>query len=151
MALGLRVGIQTYEREIALAPADASLRNNLAYLLSMAGGDLERALREARTASTLSPRGAAYYLETEAWARFLREGANPAIPLQERARRTWRIDQGGGVAEGLYHLGRMLEAAGRPAAARQAYRRPPLLEPSDSSGVRSLRRWRTLESRSRRP
>ena len=151
MALGLRVGIQTYEREIALAPADASLRNNLAYLLSMAGGDLERALREARTASTLSPRGAAYYLETEAWARFLREGANPAIPLQERARRTWRIDQGGGVAEGLYHLGRMLEAAGRPAAAREAYRRASLLEPSDSSGVRSLRRWRTLESRSRRP
>jgi len=151
MAQGLRVGIETYEREIALAPADASLRNNLAYLLSMAGGDLERALREARTASMLSPQGASYYLETEAWARFLHEGAASAIPLQERARRTWRLDQGGGVAEGLYHLGRMLEAAGRPAAAREAYRRASLLEPSDASGVRALRRWRSPETRPPRP
>jgi tetratricopeptide (TPR) repeat protein len=144
MARGLPAGIEVYEREIALAPSEGSLHNNLAYLLSLAGGDLERAQREARTAVLLSPRGAPYYVETEAWARFLHEGPTAAIPLQERARRSWSLDQGGGLAEGFYHLGRMLEAAGRPAAAREAYRRAAVLDPADWSGQRSLRQWRKL-------
>ncbi len=144
MAHGLPTGIETYEREIALAPSDGSLRNNLAYLLSLAGGDLERAQREARSAVILAPRGLPYYVETEAWARFLHDGAASSIPIQERARRAWSLDQGGGVAEGFYHLGRMLEAAGRPAAAREAYRHAAVLEPGDWSGLRALRLWRKL-------
>lgn len=145
MAQGLRVGVEAYEREVALAPADGSLRNNLGYMLSMAGGDLERAQREALAAVVLSPRGAPYYLETAAWARFLHEGPGGALPLQEQARRAWTVDQGGGVSEGFYHLGRMLEAAGRIAPAREAYRRAAVLEPSDWSGVRALRRWVDLD------
>jgi tetratricopeptide (TPR) repeat protein len=144
MALGLPAGIATYQREINLSPSDGSLRNNLAYLLSMAGGDLELAQGEARNAEILAPRGAPYYLETEAWARFLYKGAKTALPLQEKARSAWTVEQGGGVSEGFYHLGRMLEAGGRPSNAREAYRKAAILEPSDWSGIRALRRFREM-------
>lgn len=141
---GPGAGLGAYLSRLSIAPADAEVRNNLAYYLSVGGVNVERALREARIAVALSSRGHPFYLETEAWAEFLRGNVSKAVVLQERASRLWQRGQGGGLAESFLHLGRMLEAVGRVDEARTAYRRAATLEPQEAAGIEALGRWRGL-------
>jgi len=142
-------GVEVYERHIALAPSHAGLRNNMAYILSVGKKDCERAIREARLARKLSSTGDAFYMETEAWALFLLGRADDALSLQEEARRLWSLDQGGGLSESFYHLGRMQEAVGRQDEAAESYRKSHVLEPFGRSGHNSLIRYRALYYRGR--
>ncbi len=143
MAHGVDAGSQEYRKALAADPSSASMRNNLAYLISLAGGDLEEAIRQARMALVLSPAGLPWYLETEAWARFLRGETQGALRMQRRALRHWTEDGSDGWSEGLWHLGRMLEKAGRLQEAREAWKRASVwAPPGDWHGIRSLRRWR---------
>ncbi|MBM4396729.1 MAG: hypothetical protein FJ087_13695 [Deltaproteobacteria bacterium] len=144
MARGLPAATKLYDAEIRRAPAEAAVRNNVAYLLSLCGGEAGRAVREARTAGTLLARSNGFYIETEAWAEFIAGKAAAALALQEKARRLWNLEQGGGMAESLHHMGRMLEAAGRTAEAAEVYRRAATLEPGEWDGRAALRRWREL-------
>jgi hypothetical protein len=102
------------------------------------------ALREVAIARTLSYRGSPFYLETEAWARFVAGEAAAALDVQTAARRFWNLEQGGGIAESLVHLGRMLEAAHRIDEARECYRRAAVLEPGEWAGAEAVRSWRAL-------
>lgn len=138
--------LKGYEACIAAAPADASLRNNLAYLLSIRGRNVRRALREVAIAESLSAKGLPFYVETEAWARFQDGDVRKAIERQEAARRMWNLDQGGGLGESFYHYGRMLEAAGRTREAMEAFRRGAVQDPMDWAGREAMVRWRTLVS-----
>ncbi len=143
MALGPEAGARWYRRALAADPSSGSIRNNLAYLLSLAGGDLEEAIREARAAWVLSPAGLPWYLETEAWARFLRGETQAALRMQRRVSRHWTEEGADGWSEGLWHLGRMLEKAGRLPEAKEAWRRAAVWSPrGDWHGIRALRRWR---------
>ena len=144
MAKGLDAGARIYESQIRLDPADSSLRNNIAYLLSLCGGDLKRAVREARLAEVLNPKGNGYYVETEAWAEFLAGRKEAALDLELRARRFWNLGQGGGLAESFYHLGRIYEALGRTAEAVEAYRRAATLEPEEGDARAAIGRWREI-------
>lgn len=144
LADGVAAAEALYRKELAVSPSDAGLRNNLAYVLSIAGGDLQDALREVRIARTLSYQGSAFYLETEAWARFMGGDAAEALKMQGEARRFWNLEQGGGIAESLVHLGRMLEAARRMDDARECYRRAAVLEPGEWAGAEAVRLWRAL-------
>ena len=144
MARGLRNGLALYEAEVPAAPSDAALRNNLAYLLSIAGGDQGRAASEARAAEALLSQNNGFYVETEAWAEFQNGNPGKALDRQLAARRLWNLEQGGGLAESFVHLGRMLEAAARRADAAEAYRRAATLEPTQCAGHRALLRLRAL-------
>jgi len=143
MVHGVDAGARPYRKALAVDPSSGSLRNNLAYLLSLGGGDLEEAIRQARVAMLLSPDGLPWYLETEAWARFLRGETQAALRLQRRVQRQWTEGAEDGWSEGLWHLGRMLEKSGRLQEAREAWRRAAVwARPGDWNGIRSLRRWR---------
>lgn len=137
-------GAGVYEKHIALAPAHAGLRNNLAYLISIRGGDMERAIREVRIARVLASRSSSFYLETEAWTEFVRGDSARALELQEAARRQWSLDQGGGLAESFYHMGRIQEALDRKDAAVESYRKAFVLEPLERQGHNALSRWNVL-------
>lgn len=143
-------GAGVYEKLIASSPAHAGLRNNLAYLLSIRGGDLDRAVSEVRIARVLASRSSSFYLETEAWTEFARHDTTRALELQQASRRLWSIDQGGGLAESFYHLGRIQEALGRKAAARESYRRAFVLEPLEKPGHSALSRWNVLSGETNR-
>ncbi|NOZ01359.1 MAG: hypothetical protein GXP54_05655 [Deltaproteobacteria bacterium] len=140
-------GVRAYENVIALSPSQAGFRNNLAYMLSIRDVDLERAVHEARVARILYSRNASFYMETEAWAEYLRNRPQRAESLQETARRLWSMDQGGGLAESFLHLGRIREAVGKDTGAVRAYRRAFLAEPFERQGREALMRWRMLRAR----
>jgi tetratricopeptide (TPR) repeat protein len=144
MTRGLGPAVAGYEADLRWAPADAGLHNNLGYLVEIAGGDLDLAVRSARVAEVLMSSSNGFYVETEAWAEFLRGRTREALGLQERARRLWSLEQEGGLAESFVHYGRMLEKAGRAAEAREAYRRAATLEPTRCAAREALARWRAL-------
>lgn len=144
MVESLKSGQKVYEDELRFAPADASTHNNLGYLVSISGGDQHYAIREARMAELLNSRNNGYYIETEAWARFLAGDIRDALKLQEQARRLWNLEQEGGLAESLIHLGQMLEAVGRLDDAREAYRRAATLEAGRCAGLEALMRMRNV-------
>ena len=143
----LDAGIGVYQDLIGLAPSHAGLRNNLAYVLSIRGIDQARAVREARIARSLSSRSSSFYMETEAWAEYLRNRPERALELQTGARRLWSLGQGGGLSESFYHLGRIQETQGRNDEAAGSYRRAFLLEPLERFGRDALKRWRGMTSR----
>jgi tetratricopeptide (TPR) repeat protein len=144
MAGGTATARALLERELAIHPTDASGWNGLAYLLSMAGDDLGDALRFVQKAERLEPSQNGYFLETEGWTWFRKGNPRRALDPQLRASRLWTNDLGTALAESLNHLGRILEAVGRPEEAAAAYRQAFVRGPETRHGHRALARWRTL-------
>lgn len=127
--------------DLAIHPTDASGWNSLAYLLSMAGEDLDDALRFVRKAELLDPAQNGYYLETEGWIRFRSGDFRGAVGPQTRAARLWTRDLGASLAESLNHLGRILEAVGRRDEAVAAYRQAAVRGADTGHGRAALRNW----------
>jgi tetratricopeptide (TPR) repeat protein len=69
-----------YERALHLEPSMALAANNLAYLYSEHGGDMDRALTLAQTANQLVP-GNPNISDTLAWIYYKREHYGLALPL----------------------------------------------------------------------
>lgn len=144
---GREKGQRVYEESISLYPSEAVYHNNLGWMLSLMGGDMKRAVKEARLASVLSPEGNAYYIETESWAWFIGGEKKVALEHQEKARALWNVSLSGGLSDSFYHLGRIYESLGMKTKALESYRKCMQLEPFEWASREALKRYLMLQQK----
>jgi len=97
--------IADLQKVVELDPANVGASNDLAWLLSETGGDLEQALTLARRAARIAP--GAVTLDTLGWVYFKRGDGDAAARVFERA-----IAEYGESPSRLYHLGLALGQQG---------------------------------------
>jgi len=151
LASSPEAALSLLEAGIARAPANPSLRNHVAYILSVTGLDTNRALREVEHALDLaSPDSFGAYLDTQAWALYKAGHTRDALAIEEIAARFWQADQTMGLAESYLHLGMIFEQQNRMSEAREAYRKAILMGPAEPGVSEALARWQALIQKSRK-
>jgi len=106
-----------YEEAIRLDPGLAVARNNLAYLLTEEGGDLDRALDLAQEAKALLPDNP-NAADTLGWVLYKKNLPSAAIGYLKEAASGFRAEEPS-LALVRYHLALAYEANGEPEQARQ--------------------------------
>ena len=107
-----------YEKSLQHNPDNALVLNNYSYLMQLNGGDLERAEEMALRAMTIEPTNH-YYIDTYAWALFLRGKNEEALKYIKLAVSHNRGDN----TVVWVHYGDILYAMGEKFMARIYWRR----------------------------
>jgi tetratricopeptide (TPR) repeat protein len=110
-----------YEEAIRLDPGLAVAMNNLAYLLSEGGGDLDRALDLAQEAKALLPDNP-NAADTLGWVLYKKNLPSAAIGYLKEAASGFRAEDPQ-LALVRYHLALAYEANGEPETAQQTLER----------------------------
>ncbi|MBM4371827.1 MAG: hypothetical protein FJ098_09245, partial [Deltaproteobacteria bacterium] len=132
-----------YDAALRDLPGDASLANNLAYLLALAGRDVERGLALVEGAIRKEPGSNVFYLDTRGWLRY-RQGRLAEAEADVRSSlRRGDFTSTGSAAEGLFHLGVLRREQGDPEAATRAF---SLASVNDPHGVYGGRARQELEA-----
>jgi Flp pilus assembly protein TadD len=118
-----------YERALELDPNDSDSMNELAWLLTTEGRDMDKALKLALRATEFDPSGP--NLDTLGWVHYTRGDFESAVRVLERCVDTW-----GESSEYLYHLGMAYAKNGRRDQAQRALRNAA--EMADDDDTRSL-------------
>ncbi len=112
-----------YREALAENPADPTLHNNFAYLLSEVARDLETAESLVERALRLDPRQGFVYQDTAAWVLYRRGKHAEALVRIDQALRFWPQTPRADASESFYHRGEILWSLGRKDDAQKAWQR----------------------------
>jgi len=115
-----------YEAALRLSPNDALAKNNLAWLYSEQGGNLDVALRLAQEAKSAKPEDPAVS-DTLGWIYLKKDSVGNAIELLSKS-----VEQNPYSALYQYHLGAAYLRAGKSAEARRSLQAALRLQPGFS-------------------
>ena len=126
-----------YEKYIADTPWEPGLSNNLAYLLSKEGKQLERGLELVRFALAREPSHSAFYLDTEGWLLFGKGELDAAEKKIRAAIHRSHLGYGASLAESLYHLGVVQSKKGDREGATRTFNVASFLDPHGQYGAKA--------------
>jgi tetratricopeptide (TPR) repeat protein len=124
-----------YEQFLEQTPWDPGLGNNLAYLMAKQNTDSDRALQMVRRSIASEPSHSPFYLDTEGWLLYRKGEIGPALEKVQAAVRRTHLGFGDSLAESLYHLGVLQDAAGDREGAVRTLRQGSFLDPYGEFGT----------------
>lgn len=133
----IAAAIFVYRKAIERSPSDATLYNNLAYLLARRGMKLDDAMHLVRKAGRLKPSDRFYFYDTEGWILYRQGRHQEALERIQAAIRYGYEASDSSLSETHYHLGKVLQALGRKEESKQAFFRAWQLDPTGIFGTLS--------------
>ena len=115
--------IRIYDKAMADLPGDSGMENNLAYLLALTGRETERGLALVKAAIRREPGHNIFYLDTLGWLQYGQGRLEDAERNIRAALLRADFTTPSGLAEALYHLGKVQKDQGRLEEAREAFHR----------------------------
>jgi len=129
--------IQVYKEAISHEPNDATLYNNLAYLMASHSLQLDEALSLVRKASALEPGDRFYFHDTEAWILHRMGRSKEALKLLQSAIRYGYTSSEKTMSETYFHLGSIHRSLGNHTKAKRAFSRAWRVDPTGEYGKKS--------------
>jgi tetratricopeptide (TPR) repeat protein len=134
----IAAAIFVYRKAIERAPSDATLYNNLAYLLARRGMQLDDAMQLVQKAERLEPSDRFYFYDTEGWILYRQGRYKEALERIQSAIRYGYEASDSSLSETHHHLGKVLQALGRKEESAKAFFRAWQLEPTGIFGSLSV-------------
>jgi len=125
---------QMYRKALEVNPGNPLASNNLAYLMTQTGGNLDVALDLAQTARLGMP-DSANAADTLGWVYFRKNEFKPAIDQLQEALRLVDKARAPQNAAIHYHLGLAYQKNDQPALAREQFRRVLEIDPGYSAAT----------------